>query len=1029
MKKLMYLVCSVLMLGPVLMDSCAEAALIDGVVAYWPFDDNAEDMAGSNNGTLVGNASYVDGKLGKAVSTSAVGSAEDYVQFDTTSDGLTGAWTVATWIYVHNQDVGAFIDGYFGDPGAGDAYTLRLPGQYKAVNYPGMGNYQTNVNAAWDGVMSQTQEYATPLGTWTLIVFVGSDTQCELFADGVSQGTVVYADMGDMIHKLTWDRLGHLELYPSYGNAKADFDELAIWDRALTQEEVLELWNNGDGTALNWETASGATPKNRATDVLHDSDLSWAPGIYAATHDVYVGENFEDVNTATVPTAPGLDVNSLDLDRLDFGKTIYWRVDEVNGTPDKTVFRGLVWSFEVEPYSIPIAGSEIIATASSSSSESSLPQKTLDGSGLGEDESHGIQTETMWFSAMGDMEPWIQYEFDGVKKLDIMTVWNSNSAAEGFIGYGVMGVEIAYSVDGETWNIFEDVNEFTRAPGSPSYNQYDEINLGGLAAKMIRLNIQSNFGGFMQSYSLSEVQFSMIPAAARMPVPESGSVDISPDAVLSWRAGRQAVQSTVYLSTDPNEVADGLAASVTSNTNSINLSAFDAELGETYYWRVDEVNEAEVESVWAGPVWSFSTVATMIVDDFESYNNDSPNRPFQVWLDGFGYSADEFFLAAYGGNGTGAGIGHDIWSVASEHYNGDIMETANTMPGSSQSMPFYYSNSGGVASQTERTFAAPQDWTVGGAQTLSIAFSGQTGNTGTLYAKINNTKLTYPHAASNIAMGVWQAWNIDLTSMNVQNVTTLQIGVDGSGVSGMILIDDIKLHPTTGELIVPVEPDAAGLVGHWMFDESSGTTATDSSGNNNHGDVMGDAQWVAGKVGGALAFDGADDMVVVNQNGGLPIYNNGTDNTYSVAMWVKGGPQNDMRIFSEGSTTSGTPLLNLGTQDSGQFASYIRPDTGTISNHPLSQGEPFDDTWHHIAWVDDNGTATLYIDGLLDGGDFNYTRGTMALNTTTIGGILRAAPSHFFTGLIDEVVIYDRALSAGEALWLAGVTTPMDKPF
>jgi len=65
-KKLMYLVCFVLVLGPVLMDSYAEASLIDGVVAYWPFDGNADDSAGDNHGVLVGNASYVDGKLGKA---------------------------------------------------------------------------------------------------------------------------------------------------------------------------------------------------------------------------------------------------------------------------------------------------------------------------------------------------------------------------------------------------------------------------------------------------------------------------------------------------------------------------------------------------------------------------------------------------------------------------------------------------------------------------------------------------------------------------------------------------------------------------------------------------------------------------------------------------------------------------------------------------------------------------------------------------------------------------------------------------
>jgi hypothetical protein len=222
---------------------------------------------------------------------------------------------------------------------------------------------------------------------------------------------------------------------------------------------------------------------------------------------------------------------------------------------------------------------------------------------------------------------------------------------------------------------------------------------------------------------------------------------------------------------------------------------------------------------------------------------------------------------------------------------------------------------------------------------------------------------------------------------------------------------------------------SADLVGHWSFDEGVGTVAKDGSGNNNHGTVMGGAQWVAGKLGGALAFDGADDMVVVEQNIGLPIYNNAPDNAWSIAMWVKGGPQNDMRIFSEGSTTDNNPLFNLGTQNAGatgQFDVYIRP---TGMGHTYSVAEPFDDTWHHIAWVDENGGARLYVDGLLDGGAFNYTRATLDLNATAIGGILRAAPSHWFTGQIDEVRIYRRALSAGEILGLAGKTQPIHKPF
>ncbi|MCP4450776.1 MAG: discoidin domain-containing protein, partial [Planctomycetes bacterium] len=561
------------------------------------------------------------------------------------------------------------------------------------------------------------------------------------------------------------------------------------------------------------------------------------------------------------------------MDRLEFGQTYYWRVDEVNGTPDKTVFKGEVWSFTAEPYSVSIPGVDIAVTASSSSNEFSIPDRTIDGSGLGEDGTHAIASETMWFTAAVDLDPWIQYEFDGVEKLDVMKVWNSNGAAESAIGWGVKDVEITYSVDGENWDVLEGASQFNRAPGSPTYNAPDEIDFGGAAAKAVRLNIQSNWGGILMSYGLSEVQFSRIPAEARTPEPVSGSADVSPAATVTWRAGREAAQHTIYVSTDQIAVADGVAPSVTTNTNSLDLGSLDLDLGQTYYWRVDEVNEAEVVSVWAGPVWDLSTPTSLVVDGFESYSNVSPDRPFQTWHDGFGYSADEFFPVAYPGNGTGAGIGHDIWSLSSPHYDGSLMETA-IIYGGSQSMPLYYSNTGGVASETQRALGVPQDWTIGGIQSLSLMVYGAADNTGQLYMKINNTRID---GGPDVSVEGWQAWIVDLSTVgiNLQNVTDLAIGIDGAGATGLVYLDEMRLYPKAGEMISPVQPGADGLVAHLSFDENSGTTAADGSGNNNYGDVMGDAQWVAGKVGGALAFDGVDDMVILNQTVGLPIYNNG----------------------------------------------------------------------------------------------------------------------------------------------------------
>jgi len=680
--------------------------------------------------------------------------------------------------------------------GQADVYLLSLSngsggGEQTAVIY----QYEQNTVELYSGNSATNlrpgSQLSVPDTEWHHIVYTRSGSDYDAYLDGAKHDI---ATVDGPVHNpqyLSIGGTGHLRDTGPLALYEGLLDDVLVMTRGIDQAEVDFIMRG-----FTHEFAAAPSPENDAADVLRDHVLTWEPGEFAATHDLYVGESFVDVNNATIPTLSDLDVNSFDAGRFEFGQTYYWRVDEVNGTADKTVFKGGVWRFTVEPYSIPIPGADIIATASSSSNDFSTPQKTLDGSGLGENGTHDIQTETMWFTATGDLEPWIQYEFDGIKKLDTMTVWNSNSSAEGFIGYGVKDVKIEYSEDGQTWNIFEDANEFSRAPGVPTYNQYDEINLGGLAAKMVRLNIQSNFGGFMQSYSLSEVQFSMIPTAVRTPVPDSGSVDISPNAVLSWRAGRESAQSTVYLSTDANEVADGIAASLISNTNSINLSPFDVELGQTYYWRVDEVNETEVPSVWAGPVWSFSIVDAIVVENFESYNNNSPLRPFQVWLDGFGYSADEFFPAGYGGNGTGAGVGHDIWSVASAHYNGNIMETGVTLTGSSRSMPFYYTNTGGAASQTERQFATPQNWTTSGIKTLSVSFYDVADNTGELYVKINSTKVPYDGDPDNIVFNVWQTWHIDLTALQgMDNVTSLAIGVDGAGAAGVLYIDDIRLSP------------------------------------------------------------------------------------------------------------------------------------------------------------------------------------------------------------------------------------------
>jgi len=773
------------------------------------------------------------------------------------------------------------------------------------------------------------------------------------------------------------------------------------------------------------------SPSDLSTDVPRTSDLTWRPGIHAATHNVYVGDSFADVNSGTVPTASVVDVNSFDPGRLEFGKTYFWRVDEVNGTPDKTVFTGDIWSFEVEPYSVKLPSNTITVSASSVGDPSSEAERTIDGSGLDDPESmnalHSTQVkDAMWMSASGDMSPWLMYEFDAVQKLDQMLIWNSNHGSETVIGWGIKEVEIETSANGLDWMALPDVGPITRSTGlSPSAAQ--AIDMGLAQAKYVRLNIQNNWGGILPQYGVAEVQFYAIPTQARTPVPASGSVDVRPDAVVAWRGGREADQHTIYADTDPNAVTGGTATSISSSTNSIGLGSFDLQLGETYYWRVDEVNNAETPSVWPGPVWSLSTSTSLVVEDFESYNNFSPDRPFQTWLDGFGYSEDEFFPVAYEGNGTGSGAGHDIWNIGSPQFEGQIMESGSTVNGSGQSMPFYYSNAGSVASYTERTFAGPQDWTTGGVQTLSIPFRGQKGNTGTLFVKINDTKVTYPHAATNMALVVWQAWNIDLSSMNVQNVTTLQIGVDGSNAAGMILIDDITLHAEAGQVINPADPGTDGLVAKYTFDSDY----SDSSGNGHHGTVVGtDGTDIVNDPvrGQVLSLPGFDDQYVeigaVGISGAMP---------RTIACWAKAAHTEipDWSLifgFTEGST-DGTGVsgshFNLGSLGGpGGIGAHVWGWEETM----VSDQEGLN--WHHYAMTYDGTSIAYFLDGIQmdsDTGKSNVFDLSPSGDRVHIGS--RITHTNSFPGNVDDAVIYNRALSAGEILSLAGNTAPIDKPF
>jgi hypothetical protein len=494
--------------------------------------------------------------------------------------------------------------------------------------------------------------------------------------------------------------------------------------------EVISEWIN------NWylpnvgrdEFSSEPSPESKATDVHRDVVLSWKAGNYAATHDVYFGTSFDDVNAASTSDPRSVLVSQGQTDAafdpeglLEYGQTYYWRIDEVNAAPDYTTFKGEVWSFTVEAYGYAITN----VTATASSAQPASPAiNTINGSGLDDLDQHGVDLKTMWVTP-GDLPAWIQYTFDKEYKLHELQVWNSNSELEALMGFGAKDVVIEYSTDGETWTALENVPQFTQGTGKTTYTANTTVDLGEVMAKHVKLTINDNWGVVSPIVSLSEVRFFYTPAQAFEPTPTDAATDIALDATLTWRPGREATSHQVYFGTDADAVAAGTAASKTVADHSYTPGVMD--FGTTYYWKVDEVGDA---GTYAGDVWSFTTKEFSVAEDFESYNDDidAETTIWHAWIDGLTTQA------------SGSTVGYENSPFAEK----------SIVHGGKQSMPLAYDNASKFYfSETTREFETAQNWTANGADNVCIWTQGYPAVTATTVTETSG-KMNLTGAGSDI---------------------------------------------------------------------------------------------------------------------------------------------------------------------------------------------------------------------------------------------------------------------------------------
>ena len=699
-KKLIYLVSFVFVLS-VALTSTVKAEL----VAQWRFDEGsgttAADTSGNgNDGVLEGGAKWVAGQLGGAI------------QFDGSSARVVAAnipldsrsFTVTMWInavlYTGEQVV--FSTGLTGANNT-DMH-FRIGGVGSGNVPPGgvrMGFYNNDIDTPGDLIQENEWYHIT---FW----YDFENQNRRIYIDGVLEAEATAAPYLGTTGNTVIGAWGTGQWF------RGIIDDVQVYNHALADGEILAAMEGGGG----YPFALAPVPDDGVIHAETWASLGWRAGDFAASHDVYFGDNFDDVDAGAESVFQGNQTSTFFVvgfpgfpypDGLVPGTTYYWRIDEVNDTEPNSPWKGKIWSFLIPPktayFPNPADAAESVKT---------------DGS-------------LRWTGGFG---------------AKLHTVYFGDNFAD---------------VDNAAGGLPQGMTTYT--PGSLKmartyYWRVDEFD------------IFETHKGNVWSFTTEGAVGSSSPA--------NGAVDVTQTPVLTWAPGF-GTSHEVYFGAD----AASLELKASGNLGSESYNPGQLEWNTTYYWRVDEADNANADSPWTGPLWSFTTANFLIVDDMESYNDldegdPASNRIYLAWIDGFDNPAT---------NGSVVG-----------NLNPPFAEQSIVNSGL-QSMPMAYDNAVGKSEAT-LTLTSNRDWTVKGVNTLTIWFRGEASNSAeTLYvalngnAKVNNDN---PGAAQR---SKWTQWNIDLQAfadqgVNLANVNSITLGLSSvTGGTGMMYFDDIRLYP------------------------------------------------------------------------------------------------------------------------------------------------------------------------------------------------------------------------------------------
>ena len=399
------------------------------------------------------------------------------------------------------------------------------------------------------------------------------------------------------------------------------------------------------------------------------------------------------------------------------------------------------------------------------------------------------------------------------------------------------------------------------------------------------------------------------PRAAWNPSPADGSVPFIEEATpISWTPGDSAVQHDVYLGTSEMPVVDADISDTTGiyqgRQDPDNYAPLETlEFSETYYWRVDEV-EADGTTVHKGRVWSFTIANFIVVDDFEDYNDWTPNEIFNTWMDGWGNPA----------NGSIVGYPNPDFGLGEHYAETSIVHWGN------QAMPYFYDNSIGHSEAT-MTLGATRDWTKHGVKALSLWHIGYPVSVGSFTEEPPGVYTLAARTIGNIS-GQSDEFHFGYQQLNGAGSIIVKVDwvqdADDNAQAGVMIRD--SLEPNSAHAAVLLETGDLATEPEVSFDRraarAAGTTSTTAAG------IMA-PQWLklerdlAGNVTGAYSADG----IAWTDLGGELI-------TLSSPMYI------GLVVASENADVTCTAQFSNVTM-TGASGLWMNQDVGILANEPV----------------------------------------------------------------------------------------------